>query len=650
MLPVAELYPRATLPIVIGGSLLIGAYLNGLGKLLFRGTTLGVLWFMTSFFVVGEIPLSLLSLLLAILYSVISTYPRFGGSRAVNMLLLPTPVLPLLFGLSRPVTPLVAYLVGVSVSYLWTYLSPRVGLNQDLLLPLLVFITEGLGLPGAGGLPSLEFYIIGGFYSLLLTSLPLYSKETVKALRWFGDKQVDYILSIDASPLFPKVGTRVEVKVLVYRNGVSTTEVVPDLRVVDPDGTEERPLLVGVVYGRFLFEFVSSTPGKHIVIAELNPAGGQQVRVAKTLEVVPKRNQQKAVQTPTNMNTNRDRVPALPDTVCKWDANLWVGQTIWGYRVDSVIGCGGTGIVMKGYDSRGNLVAIKVPILCGDPCRKGVSLQEKPSTVVGDMMRETGNLISLTVSSKYLVGLVGVFLSRSIMEESFSNPYAYLTAPPAIITEFVRGGTFQDVIGSNKEILLSTKWDRAVCNVLKSVSLGLRELHNYDFVHLDVKPSNLFLTDKIEIDNLQDLVSGRVTVKLGDLGSARRVGEQFTQVTPLYSSPEQLVNGIKSVRGDRNSGASKPMDIYSLGATAFTIRTGRSLNLPMLKEINSAIESRDPGGIMRAWEKFDSTGVVERDHDLKDSPLKDLLKSMVEKDPERRPSIAEVISSLEKIC
>ncbi|AOL17506.1 hypothetical protein BFU36_13165 [Sulfolobus sp. A20] len=67
------------------------------------------------------------------------------------------------------------------------------------------------------------------------------------------------------------------------------------------------------------------------------------------------------------------------------------------------------------------------------------------------------------------------------------------------------------------------------------------------------------------------LVNGNAEVKLGDLGSARRVGERVTQYTSQYCSIDQ----VKAMIVGR---ADPSMDVFSFGASLYTALTRRSFN------------------------------------------------------------------------
>jgi uncharacterized RDD family membrane protein YckC len=126
---------------------------------------------------------------------------------------------------------------------------------------------------------------------------------------------------------------------------------------------------------------------------------------------------------------------------------------------------------------------------------------------------------------------------------------------PAITMELMPGGTLQDLVRKDGPL----PYRKAVDCTLDILD-GLEAAHAAGVIHRDIKPSNCFLGP-----------SG--SVRVGDFGLARTLeaDSDLTATgsfvgTPAYASPEQ-------VRG-RDVDASS--DLYSIGATLYTLLTGRS--------------------------------------------------------------------------
>jgi len=123
-----------------------------------------------------------------------------------------------------------------------------------------------------------------------------------------------------------------------------------------------------------------------------------------------------------------------------------------------------------------------------------------------------------------------------------------------IVMELVDGGSLSELLAVRKRF-----GPAEAVTILRPVVEALACAHRAGIVHRDIKPGNI-------------LLAADGTVKLADLGLARRVGEGDEQEagkafgTPYYISPEQ-------VRGDPR--IDFRADIYSLGATFYQMLTGR---------------------------------------------------------------------------
>lgn len=128
-----------------------------------------------------------------------------------------------------------------------------------------------------------------------------------------------------------------------------------------------------------------------------------------------------------------------------------------------------------------------------------------------------------------------------------------------LVMEYVQGKNLQQVVASRGPIPY-----QEVVKYLVQAAEGLKHAHAKGFVHRDIKPDNIIIT------------KGGV-IKILDMGLARSLESDQDNVTKMmnpnaiygsvdYVSPEQSIGGKVDARSD----------LYSLGATAFALITGRA--------------------------------------------------------------------------
>ncbi len=124
-----------------------------------------------------------------------------------------------------------------------------------------------------------------------------------------------------------------------------------------------------------------------------------------------------------------------------------------------------------------------------------------------------------------------------------------------MVMQFERGRTLHDYAQKNK----GNVRERFIRGVFTRMLNGLREVHAHKLLHLDIKPSNIYLR-----------ADG--TPVLLDFGAARQTLMSDTPIlkpmyTPGFASPEQFTN--RDALGPWS-------DIYSVGASMYACLAGNS--------------------------------------------------------------------------
>ncbi len=134
-------------------------------------------------------------------------------------------------------------------------------------------------------------------------------------------------------------------------------------------------------------------------------------------------------------------------------------------------------------------------------------------------------------------------------------------------------GTFYYVMeylpGQSLEEILQTEGRQPaerVVHLLRQACQALREAHAIGLVHRDLKPANLFAAERGGMRDVLKVLDFGLVKARSEIASARLTQPGALSGTPLYMSPEQA-------RGSDDVDARS--DIYSLGAVAYALLTGR---------------------------------------------------------------------------
>jgi eukaryotic-like serine/threonine-protein kinase len=259
-------------------------------------------------------------------------------------------------------------------------------------------------------------------------------------------------------------------------------------------------------------------------------------------------------------------------------------STIGPYRIERKIGSGGMGTVyLATHDETGQVAAVKV--------------------LPASMSREEGFVARFQREVDALRKLHNPNVVELYDDGLDHETYYYAM-------EYVDGVTLNEEIREKGRI----NWRQAI-GIAVQVCYALKAAHDAGVIHRDLKPSNLILGK----DGL---------VKLTDFGVAQVfAGTRLTRTggvigTVEYMSPEQAKGGR----------VTKKSDLYSLGAVLYAMLTGRP---PFLGKTSLEVVQKHQFG------RFDKPILF-----APDMPhwLDELVCQLLEKDPDKRPPDAYVLS------
>lgn len=284
-----------------------------------------------------------------------------------------------------------------------------------------------------------------------------------------------------------------------------------------------------------------------------------------------------------------ERLPSL-DFLVPTDDPRMLGRFA-GYEITGVIGCGGMGIVLKGFDQALNRYAA-IKVLAPHFATSGASRQR--------FARE-GQAAAAVVHDN-VIAIHGV---------SEFNGLPYLVMP------YVKGTSLQKRI--DREGLLSIE---EVLRIAMQTARGLAAAHDQGLVHRDIKPANILLPENVE----RVLITDFGLARAADDASLTRSG--VIAGTPQYMSPEQA----------RGEGIDHRSDLFSLGCVIYAMTAG-----------HPPFRAETPYGILRRITDTPHRPLHEIRSDVPDW-FCTIINRLLEKNAANRYPTADVVAGLLENC
>ena len=214
------------------------------------------------------------------------------------------------------------------------------------------------------------------------------------------------------------------------------------------------------------------------------------------------------------------------------DPLMLVGQTLDGtYRIDSVVGEGGFGVVYRafhlGFQEYVAVKCLKVP-----PVRSDVR-----EAFLAKFRDEAKLLFKL---SKKTIGIV-----QSIAVGATNTPSGAWA--PYFVLEWLDGESFEEVLEKRREQGGQGRPLVEVARWLDGPAQALALAHSHSIAHRDIKPANLFV-----LREAKDKAGAVPAIKLLDFGIAKVMGQDhsgsaqglttlgYSAFSPKYAAPEQV--------------------------------------------------------------------------------------------------------------
>ncbi len=247
---------------------------------------------------------------------------------------------------------------------------------------------------------------------------------------------------------------------------------------------------------------------------------------------------------------------------------VWLGSTLYGLKIERIVGEGGISYVLEGVSPSGERFAVKI---LRERSRLGAALAVGNRAAIESFARTGTSMMKMTFASRgvleasledrgvanarekvkviagfsqNIIRVYGVYIPR----EEYNTLDEYVKAPPALIMELVDGVTLDRL--ENRIRPYEAR------HIVFQVAGALALAHVMGFGHFDVKLQNVMVVQT---------GGGMLRAKLFDFTALpidRRRPPMLEEITPEYADPYSLLHGAR---------AYPSYDVYSLGLMAYRL-------------------------------------------------------------------------------
>ncbi|APC25650.1 serine-threonine kinase [Only Syngen Nebraska virus 5] len=258
------------------------------------------------------------------------------------------------------------------------------------------------------------------------------------------------------------------------------------------------------------------------------------------------------------------------------------------YKRQKIIGAGSFGTVVSAYDEHNQKIAIK---------------HSHPNVYSMTMLMNEYRILRMLDHPNIIKPV------KLDTEEITSSILPYFNATMSMVMPYYKTDVL-DYVNDNGHLE-----EQDVKMFIKAIANALKHAHDKNIVHLDIKPENILMNHDI---------SKCVLADWGGSKFENKIKQSTLSGTEMYAAPELFSNWELKTKNK----IGKPVDVYSLGATAYNLMT--SLPITDRTGDNKYIPTQ-----------ADNDKIIKKLHCS--SMLKNLLIGMLQVDPEKRMTVDDVL-------